>query len=94
MGLCKYRDALGKPGKGIHFHVLGIAIMDLLMTIGVVLLLAWWQKWNWKVTLFAFVVVMVITILVHRLFCVNTTINKMIFGYIPIMVNQNVFNLH
>ncbi len=78
--LCKYRNILGKPGKGAHFHVLGIAVVDLALTVGAVLLFAWWRKWDWKVTLFAFIVVMVLAILVHRLFCVNTTITKLIFG--------------
>ena len=30
---CIYKNALGIPGKGVHFHVFGIAIMDVLMTI-------------------------------------------------------------
>ena len=25
MGLCKYKDALGEPGKGVHTHFMGIA---------------------------------------------------------------------
>jgi hypothetical protein len=75
--LCKYKNILGKPGKGMHFHVLGIAIVDLLLTIGVAVLLWRWKKWN---PFIVFAVLMLIAILLHRLFCVNTTINKLIFG--------------
>lgn len=32
--LCKYKDALGEPGKGIHsYRLFGIAIADVLMTL-------------------------------------------------------------
>jgi hypothetical protein len=30
---CQYKDALGIPGKGVHTHVFGLAIMDIIMTI-------------------------------------------------------------
>ena len=34
MDLCKYKNALGEPGKGIHsYRLFGIAIMDVIMTI-------------------------------------------------------------
>ena len=34
MSLCKYKDALGEPGKGIHsYRFMGVAIADVIMTI-------------------------------------------------------------
>uniref|UniRef100_A0A6C0EKI7 Uncharacterized protein n=1 Tax=viral metagenome TaxID=1070528 RepID=A0A6C0EKI7_9ZZZZ len=79
MSLCKYRNALGKPGKGAHFHVLGIAIVDLLLTIALAFGIYFLAKkrWNFWIILLS---LLVLAILVHRLFCVNTTINKLIFG--------------
>jgi len=75
--LCKYRDSLGKPNQGVHKHVAGIAIVDLLATILIAFGIAKWRKWNF---FYVFGIIMVITIIVHRIFCVNTTINKAIFG--------------
>ena len=37
LNLEKFKDLLGKPGEGLHFHVAGIAIVDVLATI----LLGW-----------------------------------------------------
>ena len=32
-GLCRYKNALGKPGKGIHsFRIANIAVADVLLT--------------------------------------------------------------
>lgn len=31
--LTKYKDILGKPGEGVHFHVANIAVMDVLATV-------------------------------------------------------------
>lgn len=28
---CNYKNALGIPGQGAHFHVFGIAIMDVVI---------------------------------------------------------------
>ena len=33
-GLCKYRNSLGIPGKGVHTHIMGIAYKDVIGTIG------------------------------------------------------------
>jgi hypothetical protein len=33
MSLCQYKYALGVPGKGVHRHVGGVAIMDVLGTL-------------------------------------------------------------
>ncbi len=73
---CLYKNALGIPGKGIHFHVFGIAIMDVLMTIIGAGILSYIFKWNFLITL---IVLFLIGIILHRLFCVNTTIDKLLF---------------
>ena len=82
MTLCKYQNSLGIPGKGVHFHVFGIAIMDVLFTF----LGAWFIQKSlkkskiyihyWKVLLALFI----LGIILHKFFCVETTLNKFIFG--------------
>ena len=73
---CIYKNALGIPGKGVHFHVFGIAIMDVLMTIIGAGILSYIFKWNFLIIL---IVLFLIGIILHRLFCVNTTIDKLLF---------------
>lgn len=75
--LCQYRDSLGKPGEGFHTHFLGIAILDLLGTILIGYIIWKYTHVNpWYIILG----LTLITIFFHRIFCVNTTINKAIFG--------------
>jgi len=79
MGLCKYRDALGEPGKGVHKHVLGIAMFDLIGTIAVCMGLSRIFHWNFWVV---FTIAILSGIILHRMFCVNTTVNQLIFGHV------------
>lgn len=77
--LCKYRNLLGKPDEGIHsYRIFNIAIVDVVLTIlGAYVLAKYVGKcdfWRWLGILF------LLGIILHRIFCVNTTINKMLFG--------------
>ena len=76
-GLCKYKDALGQPGKGIHsYHFMGVAIMDVIMTLIGALLIYYYTGYSFlKVSLILFI----LGIILHRLFCVRTTIDKILF---------------
>jgi hypothetical protein len=78
MSLCKYRHVFGREGEGIHsFRFMNVAIVDVLMTVVAAIVVSYITEWNvCYVTTFLFV----LAILLHRLFCVNTTINKAIFG--------------
>ena len=75
--LCQYKNILGEPGKGVHFHVFRIAVIDLLITILFALIVSKIYNWNFWVV---FLPLIFIGILLHRFFCVNTTVNKLIFG--------------
>jgi len=76
--LCKYKDALGIPGKGIHsYRLFGVAIADVVMTIIGAAILSWLFKWNFIYTL---VSLFILGIVLHRVFCVKTTVDKLLFG--------------
>lgn len=76
--LCKYSDIFGKPGEGLHkYRICNIAIVDLILTVLLSALISWWSKSSF---ICVFFVLMFVAIILHRLFCVNTTINKAIFG--------------
>lgn len=74
---CKYKNALGVPGKGAHIHVLGFAIMDITMTIVGGALLAYIFKWSY---LWTILILFLLGIALHRLFCVRTTLDKALFN--------------
>ena len=78
MNLCKYRNILGRVNKGIHkYKLFGISIVDVLLTIGLAYLISIIFNWNYWYTLLG---LFILGIILHRLFCVNTTINVLIFG--------------
>ena len=75
--LCKYKNALGKPGKGIHsYRIFNIAIMDVIMTLIVALILSY--LFNIKF-IYLSLILFILGIILHRIFCVRTTIDKLLF---------------
>lgn len=75
--LCKYKDSLGKPNEGVHARrIFGVAFWDVFMTIvGGALIAKWFRVDTGKTILTLFV----LGILAHRVFCVRTTIDKLLF---------------
>lgn len=77
MNLCKYKDALGIPGKGIHsYRIFNIAIADVVMTIIGAYILSFIFKTPFLYTLIA---LFVLGIILHKIFCVRTTTDKFLF---------------
>lgn len=76
---CDYSDIFGKPGEGAHsYRMFNIAGVDLGLTFLAAFL---FYKYNPKYSLLTyFTMLILIAIISHRIFCVNTTINKFIFG--------------
>ncbi len=77
MDLCKYKNALGVPGKGIHsYRLFGLAIADVIMTIIGAILISFFLKTN---LMYTTVCLFLLGIVLHRLFCVRTTVDKILF---------------
>ena len=77
MDLCKYKNALGIPGKGVHsFRFFNIAIADVVMTIIAAFIIALLTKQKFYITL---IVLFLLGIFLHRIFCVRTTLDKLLF---------------
>ena len=74
--LCKYKNSLGIPGQGVHSHYYGIAYMDLLMTIISSIILSILFNIH---PIISFVALFLTGILLHRIFCVRTTVDKWLF---------------
>ena len=78
MKTCPYRHLLGVEGKGVHAYRLGgVAIVDVLFTFLASWLLYWYTKWPF---LWVLLGLFLLGIVLHRLFCVRTTIDKFLFG--------------
>ena len=75
---CEYKEILGKVKKGVHsYRVFDIAVVDVVMTIlGAYLLHLFIPQSNFFVVLIS---LFLLGIAMHRLFCVRTTVDKMLF---------------
>ena len=75
--LCKYKDILGKPNQGVHsYRIFNIAIVDVLLTILAAFILSIVTEYKFIYTL---IFMFVLGIISHRIFCVRTTIDKLLF---------------
>jgi fatty acid desaturase len=76
--LCKYKNALGEPGKGVHsYRLFGVAIADVVMTLIGAIILSYFFNWSF---IYTAVCLFILGIILHRLFCVRTTVDKLLFS--------------
>jgi hypothetical protein len=75
---CKYKHIFGKDKEGFHsWRFANVAVLDVLGTLGLAFVLSKvFKVYYWCSLLGLFV----LAIVLHRLFCVNTTINMLVFG--------------
>lgn len=79
LNFCKYKNILGKPKQGIHsIRFMNIAVVDVLLTI---LLAIFIKTYMFNETEISIILLgtFVIGIIIHRIFCVKTTIDKLLF---------------
>jgi len=75
--LCKYKNAFGVPGQGIHsFRLFNFSIVDIIITIIGAYIISIFFKIS---LLYTTVGLFSLGIFVHRIFCVRTTIDKLLF---------------
>jgi hypothetical protein len=80
--LSEFSDILGKPNEGIHsYRIFNLAIVDIIATIVGSSIISYLFKINFLNTLLFLVI---LAIILHRIFCVDTTINKLIFGKVNV----------
>ena len=67
----------GIPGKGIHsYRILNIAIVDVIETVIAALIISYLGKYPFWIVLGC---LFLLGIICHRLFCVRTTVDKILF---------------
>jgi len=76
-GLCQYRHLLGVEGKGAHsYRLAGFAVVDVALTVAAAAVIGYFTGWSfWLILLTLFL----LGIVLHRLFCVRTTVDKLLF---------------
>lgn len=74
MYFCKYRDIFGKPNSGVHsIRLFNIAVVDLILT----LLFAYVISKYTNISFISIsVVLLIVSVYTHKLFCVDTTLTK------------------
>lgn len=77
MSLCKYKDLFGKPGMGIHsLRIFDVGVIDVLTTI----LFAYFISFFTGISLlYVLPAVFLLGIYIHRLLCVRTKVDKILF---------------
>ena len=76
--LCEYQNLFGVVGEGIHsYRIFNIAIVDLLFTV----LLAYLIYFFFPNSSFFLILILLLIagIILHRIFCVRTTVDKLLF---------------
>lgn len=75
----RYKDIFGLPNNGAHsYRIFGFASVDIIATIIVAYLITLFSRF--RSLIINFVCLMIAAILLHRLFCVNTKLNTILFG--------------
>ena len=75
--LCKYKNLFGKPSEGLRkYRILDIAIYDTAVVIIIGILFSYFTGYNIWITL---AVLFISGIIAHRLFCVRTGVDKLLF---------------
>jgi hypothetical protein len=77
-GMKKYFDKIiGVPNVGIHsYRIFNVAYMDVIIVLLGAILIAWAMKWSYIKTIIS---VFIFGVIVHRMFCVRSTVDKWLF---------------
>jgi hypothetical protein len=77
--LCKYKDIFGKVDEGVHsYRIFNIAIVDVILTFLLAFIIQLLlPKYNYYHIL---ILLFILGIILHRMFCVRTTIDKILFN--------------
>lgn len=85
LDFCAYKDIFGVPGTGIHsYRIMNIAVVDVLATLILAfiihqIILESWLDIHWISIWWIIILGFLAGIIAHRLFCVRTTIDKLLF---------------
>lgn len=75
---CQYKDIFGKVNEGVHsIRIINIAIVDVILTLVLAYIiqmkLPQYKLYN------IFIILIILSIFIHKLFCVKTTLTNLVF---------------
>jgi hypothetical protein len=74
---CQHKHVLGDPGEGVHrFRILNIAVVDVVLTVLLAYAISYYSGFSLYYVIPA---VFLLGIILHRMFCVRTTVDKILF---------------
>ena len=77
--MCKYKNIFGKVKEGVHsYRIFNIAIVDVIFTVLAAYLINKSFP-NYKF-IYILLVLFLLGIVMHRIFCVETTIDQLLFS--------------
>lgn len=80
MNFCKYSNILGEPKKGIHsYRIFNLALVDILLTIICGFFIHKYFLYKYISIYLTIFILFILGIIIHKIFCVKTTINSIIF---------------
>ncbi len=84
MVLCAYSDIFGKPNTGLHeFRLFNLALIDIIFTLifAYVFYYILNSIYGYQINYFLVLIILfIISIVLHRLFCVKTTVDNFLFN--------------
>lgn len=76
---CQYSEIFGRVGEGAHsYRIFNIAVVDVVLTVLLGLVMKWLIMPKTSIVVILSVLFLV-GIVLHRIFCVRTTIDRLIF---------------
>lgn len=75
--LCRYANIFGPPRTGVHaVRILDVAVVDAVLALALASAIAKATKWS---LLRSALITFILGIVLHRAFCVRTTLDKVLF---------------
>jgi uncharacterized membrane protein len=75
--LCKYKNIFGKPTEGAHsYRLFNLAIVDVVMTVLLAFVISYISNFSFLYTTLS---LFALGVIAHRMFCVRTTVDKLLF---------------
>jgi hypothetical protein len=76
VNFCKYQKIFGEPNKGAHsYRIFNLAMVDVIGTIVIAYIISLYNR----SFLYTLVILFALGIILHRLFCVRTTLDTILF---------------
>jgi hypothetical protein len=75
----QYKDIFGKPNEDLHQYripIINVAFIDVLLTIIIGYAISYKMEYSLTIVL---ICLLLLAIIMHRLFCVRTTVDKFLF---------------